>query len=199
VTDWAISRVTGAVAVLAGVLLAAGAWVQSRQPVGCVGDACDTQPMRDSPTSVSVLVAIGGVALIASALGLALLMQRRGRLGGLGAWGAALSVVGIGLFAAGAVIQAALADGNLSAMPAFVGSGVALLSIGLLLLAVAVLRSRTLPVWWFVLMAVTVVLIPFGNEQTSAILLDIPVALTWALGGVLLLAPGRATARPATA
>ena len=52
-----------------------------------------------------------------------------------------------------------------------------------------------LPTWVAALMLVTVVLLPFSNEQTSRILLAVPFGLAWMLAGaVLLRGPTRASA-----
>jgi hypothetical protein len=186
VTDRTISRLTGIAAVAAGVLLALAAYLQSLEPEGCVGDGCSTSSMREAPTSVTILVSLGGLLVVASGLGLALLLRHRGRLGRAGTAGTVLLVVGVGLLALGSFIQAVFAGGDFSAMPAFVGSGVLALAVGTVLLAVTVVRARIVPVWVLVPMALGVVLLPFGNEQTSSVLLDIPFALSWALAGVLL-------------
>jgi hypothetical protein len=64
--------------------------------------------------------------------------------------------------------------------------GVALLALGLVLVAVVVIRARVLPTALSVLLLAGVLTLPFANEQTSRILLAVPFALTWLGAGLLL-------------
>ena len=193
--DSLVSRVTGAAAIGAGLALGTAAYLQSLQPRGCVGDECDVRPMRDTPQSAEILLTIGGVLLVTSALGLTLLLWRRRRLGRAGAAGAVLLVGGAGLAALGGFIQAVLADGDLSSMPAFVIPGVGGVLLGVALLAWCVFRARILPPWSAVLIGLGVVLLAFANEQTDTVLLMIPFGLAWTLAGVILIR-GAGTATP---
>ena len=186
-TDHVITRLTGALAVAAGLTVALAAYLQSLEPVGCIGDGCDGHAMRGTPTSVTLLLWVGGVLLVASVLGLGLILHRRDRLGRLGVVACGLLVAGAAVLAAGGVFAVLFPEPSEDAMPGFVIPGVGAIVIGLFLLAVAVFRAHILPTWSVALVAVGVVVMVFVNEQTSRVLLAIPFCLAWALAGLLLL------------
>jgi hypothetical protein len=127
------------------------------------------------------------LAFVVAALGLGLLRRRRKRPGRTGA-------VAVGLVAAGAVpavvahvAQALLFDGDRAAMPADFLPAVAAVVAGLLLLMVAVIRTRVVPLWVWALAGATLLLVPFGNQENTTVLLDIPFGLAVALAGTLVL------------
>lgn len=195
-TDHVLTRLSGALAVGAGAFLALAACLQSLEPVGCIGDVCDEQTMRNTPGSVTVLLEIGGVLLVASVLGLGLLLRRRGALGRLGTTGCALLVAGAALLAAGGVFAVLFPGPSEDAMPGFVIPGFAAVAIGLFLLAITVFRARLVPTWSVALVAVGVVLLALVNEQTSRVLFALPFCLAWAVAGGLLLRGAAEDARP---
>jgi hypothetical protein len=186
-TDDVLTRLSGALAVAAGLILALAAYLQSLEPVGCIGDGCDGRAMRDTPTTVTLLLDGGGALLVASVLGIGLLLRRRGQLGRLGGLGCGLLVAGAAVLAAGGVFAVLFPGPSEDAMPAFVLPGFAGLVVGLVLLAVSVFRARILPMWSVALVAIGTLLLALVNEQTARELFAIPFCLAWAVAGVLLL------------
>lgn len=174
--------------------MALAAYLQSLEPIGCIGDGCNGHAMRDTPASVSLLFGVGGVLMVASVLGLGLLLQRRDGLGRLGVLGCGLLVAGAAVLAAGGVFAVLFPEPSEDAMPGFVIPGFGAIAIGLFLLAVAVFRAHILPTWSVALVAAGVVVMLFVNEQTSRVLFAIPFCLAWAVAGLLLI---RATAEEA--
>jgi len=193
-TDHLLTRLTGTLAVAAGLTMALAAYLQSLEPIGCIGDGCNGHAMRDTPASVSLLFGVGGVLMVASVLGLGLLLQRRDGLGRLGVLGCGLLVAGAAVLAAGGVFAVLFPEPSEDAMPGFVIPGFGAIAIGLFLLAVAVFRAHILPTWSVALVAAGVVVMLFVNEQTSRVLFAIPFCLAWAVAGLLLI---RATAEEA--
>jgi hypothetical protein len=185
-TDNLLTRLSGALAMAAGLLLALAAWLQSLEPVGCIGDDCLDRPMRESPTSVTVLLDLGGVLLVGSVLGIGLLLRRRGALGRLGVTGCTLLVAGAAILAAGGVFAVLFPGPSEDAMPGFVIPGFSALAIGLFLLAITVFRAHLVPTWSIALVALGVVLLALVNEQTSRVLFALPFCLAWMVAGGLL-------------
>jgi hypothetical protein len=197
--DRMIARFTGAAAVLAGLALSAASYVQSTLPIGCVGDECSYRPMRPDSAAADACYVVTLVALVLAALGLGLLLLRRRALGRLGA-------VAVGLIAVGAIaatlanlVQAAFFHGDLHAMPAIFLPSVAAVVIGLAVLMVLVIRARLVPLWAGALVGLSVLLVPFGNEENTTVLLDIPLGLAMALAGALIVRRGAAAPTSATA
>ena len=185
-TDQLLTRLTGASAVAAGLLVALAAYLQSLEPVGCIGDGCEGQAMRDTPTSVTLVLGLGGALLVASVLGFGVLLRRRDGLGRLGLLGCGLLVAGAAVLAAGGVFSVLFPGPSENAMPGFVIPGFGATALGLFLVAVAVFRSRLLPSWSVVLVALGVVTMVLVNEQTSRVLFAIPFCLAWAVAGLFL-------------
>ena len=185
-TDHLLTRLTGTLAVAAGLTMALAAYLQSLEPIGCIGDGCNGHAMRDTPASVSLLFGVGGVLMVASVLGLGLLLRRRDGLGRLGVLGCGLLLVGAAVLAAGGVFAVLFPEPSEDAMPGFVIPGFGAIAIGLFLLAVAVFRAHILPTWSVALVAAGVVVMVFVNEQTSRVLLAIPFCLAWAVAGLVL-------------
>lgn len=184
-TDRLVTRLTGALAVAAGLTLAPAVYLQSLEPVGCIGNGCEGHAMRDSPTSVTVLLGLGGALLVASVLGFGTL-RRRGRLGRLGVLGCGLLVAGAAVLAAGGVFSVLFPGPSEDAMPGFVIPGFGATALGLFLVAVALFRSRLLPSWSVALVAFGVATMVFVNEQTSRVLFAIPFCLAWTVAGLVL-------------
>ena len=71
--------------------------------------------------------------------------------------------------------------------------------IGLAVLMVLVIRARLVPLWAGALVGLSVLLVPFGNEENTTVLLDIPLGLAMALAGVLIVRRGAGAPTSATA
>jgi hypothetical protein len=182
-----VSRVTGVAAVVAGLSLAAASVVESRLPIGCVGAQCDLRPQRPVSPTADAFYVVALALLVVAAGGLGLLLLRRRRLGRAG-------VVAVSLIAAGAVVvvganvvQSLFFDGDLSAMPALLLPAVGAVVLGFAVLMVVVIRARLVPLWAGVLVGLAVLVLPFGDQENTTVLLDVPFGLALALAGALLL------------
>ena len=180
-----VRTVTGGTSLLGGAAWVGMCFVQNTLPQGCIGDECLERPMRGSSDLASLLSVVAGVLLAASVAGFVVMSRRRGQWGRSSRLGVAAVAAGFLFLLAAGVMT--VVDGNWEGMPGLVVPGVLLLAIGLLLVAWMVLRARVLPTWVAMLMLVTVLLLPFSNEQTSRILLAVPFGLAWMLAGAVLL------------
>lgn len=192
--DRLVSRVAGAAAAVAGLAICAASYVESTLPVGCVGDECSYRPQRPGSSTANACYTLAFLMLVVAALGLGLLLLRRRLLGRTGT--VAVVLVGAGAVVAVGVnvVQSFLLDGDLAAMPAIFLPAVAAIVAGLALLMVVVVRARLVPLWAGVLVGLTVLLVPFGDQENTTVLLDVPVGVALVLAG-LLLARGPATER----
>ena len=181
----AVTGATGVCAVLGGAALAAACFAQNTAPQGCIGDTCDTRPMRDSPAAAVVLEAFAAGLIALSLLGLLVLAHERGRLGRVGRAGAFVGGLGLALLVAAGVV--AISDPDFEQMPGLVVPGVLLALVGLLLLAWAIYRADLLPRWLTVLVLVCVLVMVPVNEQTSRVLLAVPFGVAWMLVGLVVL------------
>jgi hypothetical protein len=190
VDDLLVARIAGAAAALAGVAICAASYVESTLPLGCVGDECSSRPQRPDSTTADAWYTLALLMLLMAALGVGLLLLRRRLLGRAGV--AAVLLVGIGsVVAVGAnVVQSWFFGGDLAAMPALFLPAIAATVAGLALLMVVVVRARLVPLWAGVLVGVTVLLVPFGNQENSTVLLDAPLGLALVVAGVLLCRAG---------
>ena len=188
-----LRTVTGGTSLLGGAAWVGACLAQNTLPQGCIDEGCDVRPMRGSSTTASLLMVAAGVLLAVTLAGFVVMSRRRGHWGSSSRVGAVAVAAGLLLLLAASVMT--VVDNDWEGMPGLVVPGVLLLVIGLILMAWMVLRSQVLPTWVAVLMLVTVVLLPFSNEQTSRILLAVPFGLAWMLAGaVLLRGPTRASA-----
>lgn len=119
-----IANYSGAFAVIGGIAWIAAALIHASQPRGCIGDECNTLPMRDTTTATSLLFAVAGLMLVLSGAGLLALIKRRDRLAWPGRLGAALCGLGIVSLALAAIVQEVFFEGDFPWMPAFVVPGV---------------------------------------------------------------------------
>jgi hypothetical protein len=187
VTESTLSRAAGWAAIVSGVCFAVSAVRAALLPTGCVGDECLSHPMRPQSALVNVLYAVGALALLVAVAGLMWILKRRGLLGRTGSAGLASCGLAVVVLAAGAGLQAVAHDAMEDLMPAFVLPGVALLVVGVALVAVTVLRSGLLPRSAGALLLVSACILAFVNEEDARILLLVPFALAWVVTGVLLL------------
>jgi hypothetical protein len=185
--DRTVARVTGAAAVISGLAICAASYVESTLPIGCVGDQCNFRPERPASATANACDALALVMLVVAALGLGRLALRRGQLGRTGTTGVGLIAVGAVVAVIANVVQALFFDGDMTAMPAVFLPAVAAVVGGFALLMLVVVRTRLVPLWAGLVVGLTVLLIPFGNQENTTVLLDIPFGLSLALAGVLLL------------
>jgi hypothetical protein len=178
---------TGICSVLGGAAWTAACFVHNSLPQGCIGDTCGGRPLRGSLPAGVALVAVAGIMLVVSCVGLLLLARRSRGLGRVGVAAGLVGAAGIALLAAAGVVSTVV-DGSWAGMPALVVPGVLLLGVGLALTAWVVLRARILPVLLSLSLLVTALLLPFANEQTSRVLLAVPFGVAWLAAGALLLA-----------
>ena len=171
-------------AVSGGLLWSAFCVYTATLPRGCVGEECSIRSMRDSDTLSDLLFLAGAVLLIIAGIGLVVRLRRRGRLGRVGLVGLGAVVAGVGSLAVGGLLAALVYGPDFEAMPAFVIPGVILVVVGVVLLAVAVLRSGILPRWAGVSLMVAAALLLLANDQTAAVLFGLPFGIAWILVGV---------------
>ncbi len=167
-------RLCGLAAMLGGALLVLGAVITAAMPRGCIAEECAVRPMRD--TSGLAPISILSALLVAAGLaGMVVLVRHAGRFGRLGR--ASLIVIAIG--AALLVIGTVLNAWDSSLVPAFIIPGILVLISGVLLLAIAVLRSRVLPRWAAVLLIVGALAMLGFNDQNWQALMAIPFGIAW--------------------
>jgi hypothetical protein len=182
-----LARLTGACSAVGGAALTAACLVHNSLPQGCIDAGCADRVMRGSSPADVLLFAFAGLMLAVSGVGLLLLTRRkRGGRGAMVATAGTAGAAGLVLLLAAGVVST-FVDNDWEGMPGLVVPGVALLALGLVLVAVVVIRARVLPTALSVLLLAGVLALPFANEQTSRILLAVPFALTWLGAGLLLL------------
>ena len=180
-------RTAGLLAVLSGVLLTVACWRISLLPGGCVAAQCDVRPRREIPGADGLLLAAGLLLLVVSVLVLTLALRARGQLGRAGraaGWALLTSVV---LLAAGWVVNQVSPDTGEWATPFFVVPAFLAIVVGMLAVAVAVVRARVLPVWSIALLVASLVVLLFFNDENGRVLLAVPFALAWVAAGVVLI------------
>jgi hypothetical protein len=181
-----LTRVTGVCSVVGGLAWAAACLVHNSLPQGCIDEGCAARTMRGSSPLDGLLFVVAGLMLAASGLGLLLLARAGSGLGRTGIAAGAAGAAGCLLLGA-ALVVSTFVDNNWNGMPGLGVPGVLLLAVGLVLVAVVVLRARVLPAWCAALLLTTALPLPFANEQTSRILLAVPFGLCWMAAGVALL------------
>jgi hypothetical protein len=182
-----VAVVSGTCAVVGGLAWAVACVVHASQPQGCVGSECAGTSMRESTATTAALVAVAGLMMVVSGVGLLLLVRRRGPLPRTARIGAGTAALGLALLASALTIQALFFDGDFPWMPGFVAPGVLALAVGLVLVGWAVMRSGVVPRWAGVSLVVGAALLVAANEQTSSILLAVPFGLAWVATGAVLL------------
>lgn len=192
-TERGMARITGWAATVAGVCLMVGTVRNAFLPTGCVGDECLYRPMRPSSAVVNVMFTIGGLSLLAAVAGLIWILRRRGLLGRTGSAGLACCGLAVLVLATGSVLGAVAPDAMEDLMPAFVLPGIGLLVAGVVLVAVAVLRSAVLPRWCGALLLLSALVMVFVNFEDVRTLLAVPFALAWLVTGIVILRAARVT------
>jgi len=173
----AVASVTG------GLLLIAACVYRSTLPRGCIDEECLTQPQRGDTPLGTLLATAAALLLVAAGIGLIVQLLRSKRLGRLGGIGLVLAGLGVVSLVAGGV-AAGIYGPDFAAMPAFVLPGVGLIALGIVVLAVALLRSRYLPAWASATLLVGGALLILVNEQTARVLFAVPFGLAWVIVGV---------------
>jgi hypothetical protein len=191
-----VRRVAGTCSAVGGLAWVVACFVHNSLPQGCIGDQCDYRPMRGSSPVSMTLFLVAGVMLAISGIGLLVLAHRTARFGRLGAL--AGTTAALGLLVLGAAGVMSLVDNDWNGMPALAVPGILLTAVGLVLVAVLVLRARVVPTWLGVLLVGTALLLPFTNDQTSRILLAVPFGLAWLTLGVILVRERSSEAQPST-
>ena len=184
--DSLVSRVTATAALVAGLAICVASYVESRLPVGCVDEQCDIRPQRPSSATANALYVLALAAIVVAAFGLGLLLVRRRRLGRAGLVAVVLIAAGSVVAVVANVVQSLVFHGDLGVMPAVFLPAVAAVVVGFGLLMLVVVRARLVPLWVGVVVALTLLLVPFGNLENTTVLLDVPFGLALALAGVLL-------------
>ncbi len=187
-----LSRLTGAAALIGGLLLGLWAVLAARMPVGCVGDdECAVRAMR-STAEIDAYALVGVLLLLAALAGILVMIRRAGRFGRSGAAGVIIVALAVVVLLVGSLVAR---DSRQDLMPWFVIPGVLAVFVGLVLVGIQIVRSHVLPTWMGWALMVGGALIALHNEQNSAVLFLLPVAIAWlAIGVWLLLRAWRADA-----
>lgn len=188
-----VIRWSGLAALLGGVLIVAYAVIVASMPRGCIGDECAFWQMRDTG-SADALLLFGLLFVAAGAVGLMLRLREIGRFGWLGRSGGIVGAVGFVLLVL-AGVTGAITDGMSPLMPVFVVPGLLAVIAGLLLLGVAVLRTRVLPLWVDLLLIVSLLAMVGFNDQNWRALMAVPFGVAWVVVGYVLWSEKRAPAR----
>jgi hypothetical protein len=182
-----LSRVTALLAIVAGTAWVAACLALASLPTGCVDEECAVTPQRDWSPTATGLVVLALAMMLASAAGIVrLALRERADLARLGRVAAVTGGLGTVVLGAGVLLAGLGVPWMEDAMPGFVLPGAVLLVGAAGVTVWLVMRSRVLPVWLVVCLAVAVALLVFVNEQTDSVPLGIPFGLAWALLGVLL-------------
>ena len=179
-----MSRWSGLAALLGGVLITVYAAITASMPRGCIGDECAYSEMRDTG-SIDALLMLGLLFVAAGAVGLMLRLRQAGRLGRLGSAGGIVGAVGF-VLAVLAAITAAITGGMSPLMPYFVIPGLLAIIVGFLLLGVAVLRARVLPLPVALLLIASLLAMFTFNDQTWRALMAVPFGVAWMAVGYAL-------------
>jgi hypothetical protein len=191
-----LSRWTGTISAVGGLVWVVGNVRHALKPRGCVADECLTMPMRGSSTLDGVLQVGSMLLLLVALTGLTVLMRRAQRFGAAARAGVSLGVAGLVLLLTAGMVQAVFFGGDFRLMPYFVIPGLLAVVSGFVLVGVAVLRAGVLPRWCGVLLVLGALGMLLGNEQTSGVLLFIPFGVAWlAVGYVLWSGVGPAAAQ----
>jgi hypothetical protein len=182
----AVERVAGICAVAGGTGWIAGAVYRSTLPRGCVAEECATRPMRGESASETILWVVSATLVILAGIGLLISIQQRGRLGRLGVAGILSCVASVLLLGTGLIAATYFPVFAENAMPAFVIPGIVLLAVGVVMIAILILRSRVLPRWAAIPLLIGAAMLLVSNEQTAAVLFVVPLGIAWVLVGIAL-------------
>jgi hypothetical protein len=153
------------------------------QPRGCVGDECLVRPEREATTATAALVVVVGVALLAFAVALVVVLWRTETLGWIGTLGVVACALGLLLLALAGVSP--LRD-DIRPLPFLVA-----VVAGLALIGWALLRSGVVPRGAVIGLLVSLVPLAAYTEQNSRVLLALPFGVVWLATGVALVQRSR--------
>lgn len=176
-------RWAGPAAMLGGLLSASGVVLHSLAPEGCIGDECSVRAMREATGLVTGLQAVSAVLVAVGVIGLILVARRSGRSPRTVQSGLLFAAAGFLVLLSGVSIQVMLHGGDFAGMPYFVVTGMLSLTVGFVLIGIFILRSGVLPRWLGAALLFGAALLIAANEQTGAVLLAIPFALSIAATG----------------
>ncbi len=172
---------------LGGALWIIGAVIHASKPRGCIAEECAFRPMRESGALGGILLLLSLVFLAVGVAGLVILARNTGRFGKMGKTGVVIGAAGVALLLIATLIQVIFFGGDdFPLWPAFVIPGLLAIAAGLVFLGVAILRSRVLPRWTAALLIIGALAMLGANEQTSRVLLTIPLGVAWVAVGYVL-------------
>jgi len=171
---------------LGGMLWIIGAVIHASKPRGCVAEECAFRPMRESGALDGILTLLSLLLFAVGVMGLVILARSAGRFGKMGKAGVVIGAAGVALLVISGLIQGIVFGGDFPLMPYFVIPGLLALVVGLVLLGVAILRSRVLPRWAAALLIIGALAMLAANEQTARVLLTIPLGVAWIAVGYVL-------------
>jgi hypothetical protein len=148
--------------------------------------------MRDSGLPEGLLALLAALLIVAALAGLVRHGSRTRSLGRSASTGARLGVTGLGVLAVAGLAQAFVFDQSFSAMPYLVLSGMAAVASGVVLVGVALIRTRLLPGWTGALLVLGALAMLGSNEQTALVLLLVPFGVAWMAVGYALWTRGTA-------
>ena len=179
-------RFSGLAAVLGGALWIIGAVNHASKPRGCIAEECAFRQMRESGALDGILTLLSLLLFAVAVTGLVILARSAGRFGKTGKTGVVLAAAGVALLVIVSLIQSVFFGGDFPLMPYFVIPSLLAMVAGLVLLGVAILRSRVLPRWTAALLIIGALAMLGVNEQTSRVLLTIPLGVAWVAVGYVL-------------
>jgi hypothetical protein len=181
-----LSRWSGLAAMLGGALWIIGAVIHASKPRGCIAEECAFRPMRESGALDGILMLLSLLLFAVAVTGLVILARSAGRFGKTGKTGVVIAAAGVALLVIVSLIQSIFFGGDFPLWPAFVIPSLLAMVAGLVLLGVAILRSRVLPRWTAALLIIGALAMLGVNEQTSRVLLTIPLGVAWVAAGYVL-------------
>ncbi|NMR18702.1 hypothetical protein [Cellulomonas fimi] len=189
------TRVSGPAAIVGGLLWVAVVLLHAARPVGCVGAGCAVSRMRSPGPWEAPLLVAAALLLGVAAAALVTAARATGRWGRLGRRGVLAAAAGFVVLALGGGLQSLVYGGDWSAMPLFVGPGILLASVRLVLVGVAVLRARVISSWAGVALVAGGAAMLASNEQTALVLFFLPFGVGWVMVGIAMLT-ARGAAEP---
>lgn len=192
-TSWStFLRWSGLAGMAGGLFCAVASVLHSLQPVGCVLAECDAGiPMRSGTPLAGALGAAASILIVLGVAGLTVLGCREGRHLMLANIGLAGILFGFALLAVSMLIQAFFFNGDFPGMPYFVIPGLLAVVAGFVVTGIFIIRSRVLPKWLGIFLALSSVVLLAANEQYQTVLLAIPFGLAMIATGWFMWSAGR--------